>query len=149
VLLDADEDCPAEHGPRLLEWAHRERGDVEGAVVLAKREIEAWFAASIESLRGHRRVRRDASPPTEPEAIEDAKSWMSAAMEYGARYGPVKDQAGLAQAFDFSLARKRSPSFEKFLRDASRLLQLPSYLDGATAWSDRRDVLSRPTARDA
>ncbi|MGH7150819.1 MAG: DUF4276 family protein [Planctomycetota bacterium] len=125
VLLDADEDCPAEEGPRLLGWARRERGDVECAVVLAKRELEAWFVASIDSLRGHRKVRMDAAPPLRPEEIADAKGWLSAAMEPGARYGPVKDQAGLAEVFDLGLARMRSPSFEKFFRDSTRLLRVP------------------------
>lgn len=125
VLLDADEDCPAELGPRLLEWARGARGDVVCAVVLAKREVEAWFLASIGSLRGHRRIRPDISPPPDAEQVGDAKGWLSSAMEPGARYGPVKDQAALGQVFDLELARSQSPSFDKFFRDASRLLRIP------------------------
>jgi hypothetical protein len=54
VLLDADDDCPAELGPRTLE---RARGIVPHravSMVFSNREYEAWFLAAAESLRGKR-----------------------------------------------------------------------------------------------
>ena len=41
VLLDADDDCPAELGPRILERAQRVAPHRPISVVLAKREFEA------------------------------------------------------------------------------------------------------------
>src|SRR5438876_422993 len=67
VLLDADDDCPAELGPRLLGWAREARSDVPISVVVANREYEAWFLAGAESLRGHRGLAVDLSPPADPE----------------------------------------------------------------------------------
>src|SRR4051794_21667132 len=59
ILLDSDDDCPAELGPRLLERARAQRGDRVIAVVVGKREFEAWFIACAESLRGHRGLPED------------------------------------------------------------------------------------------
>ena len=50
ILIIADCDwengCPAENGPTLLRRAVATRSDMPIAVVLAKREFEAWFLAA-------------------------------------------------------------------------------------------------------
>ena len=56
VLIDSDDDCPAELGPELLGRARKARSDLPIGVVLAKREFEGWFLASAESLRGKRGI---------------------------------------------------------------------------------------------
>ena len=65
VLLDchADGSCPAVDGPNLLERMRAARPDLATSVVLAKKEFEAWFLASATSLRGHRRLAQDLTPP--------------------------------------------------------------------------------------
>lgn len=122
VVLDADDGCPAEVGPELLEWASRSRADLLTAVVLAKREFEAWLLATLESLRGCRGIRPDATAPTDPEAIRDAKGGLSDAMRGSRRYKPVLDQPPLCQAMDLGVAESRSKSFAKFLREARRIV---------------------------
>ena len=47
VLFDADDDCPAELAPTLEQWAREAAGAIPCAVVMANREYEAWFLASI------------------------------------------------------------------------------------------------------
>ena len=59
VVLDSDDDCPAELGPVLLDRAFQTRSDLPIAVVLAKCEFEAWFLAAAESLRGKRGLRNE------------------------------------------------------------------------------------------
>ena len=54
ILIDADDACPAELGPALLERAMRVRSDIAIGIVLAKREFEAWFLAGFEGIRGER-----------------------------------------------------------------------------------------------
>src|SRR5262245_8487015 len=44
---DQDGDCPGTHGPQILVWAKAEAGNRPCAVVMAYREYEAWFLASI------------------------------------------------------------------------------------------------------
>lgn len=120
VLVDADDDCAAELGRSLRERARQARADHDIAVVLPVREFEAWFLASAESLGGHRGLPVQLEAPRDPEAVRDAKGWLSARMPMGRAYGPQVDQAALAQALDFRLA-ERAGSFRKFMRDLERL----------------------------
>ena len=121
ILLDADDDCPAELGPRLLSWARAARSDVPIAVTVANREYEAWFLASAESLRGHRGLAADFSPPADPEAIRGAKERLSEHMPAGEPYAPTVHQASFSQMIDPEAAR-RAPSFAKLCRDIRRLV---------------------------
>ena len=94
------------------------------ALVLANRELEAWFLGAKESLRGIRGIRRDAVTPANPEAIRGAKERLSVNMQ-GRRYIATDDQPALAHAFDLGAAEAKCPSFAKLVRDVTRLsLQL-------------------------
>jgi len=119
VLLDADEDCPAELAPRMLAWARQARADRQIAVVLAKREFEAWFLGAAESIAGTRGLARGTKSPLDPEAIRGAKGWLSERM--GRRYSETIDQPAFAATFDLDAAR-RCDSFDKLVRDVERLL---------------------------
>jgi hypothetical protein len=75
VVLDADDDCPADLGPALLRRAQDARPDVRVSVVLANKEFEAWFLAGASSLAGHHGFPGDLASPDKPESIRDAKGW--------------------------------------------------------------------------
>jgi len=122
VLLDADDDCPAELGPDLAKRAAAARPDVAVGVVLAKREFEAWFLAAIESLSGHRGLRAGLPPVDQPESIRDAKGALQRCMEPGRTYSERLDQPALAGVFEIELAR-RADSFDKCCREVQRLFQ--------------------------
>jgi hypothetical protein len=122
VVLDADDDCPAQLGPELLKRARQARSDARVVVVLPTREFEAWFLAAASSLGGHQGFPATLDCPADPEAIRGAKEWLTRARKDGHRYRPTVDQAPLASAFDLSLARSSSPSFDKFCRDIAWLL---------------------------
>lgn len=122
VLLDSDDDCPAQLGPELLQRALSARSDVSLAVVIAKREFESWFLAAADSLRGHRGLAADLGPPPDPEAIRGAKEWLDAHMESGRAYVETLDQPALAARFDLDMAR-RADSFDKCCREITRLLR--------------------------
>lgn len=115
ILLDADDDCPAHLGPRLLAIGQQERADLRISVVVANREFEAWFLAAAESLAGRRGLVAEVEAPVDPETVRDAKGWLGGRM--GRRYSPSVDQAALAAVFDVEMARGRSASFDKFLRE--------------------------------
>jgi hypothetical protein len=120
VLLDSDDECPAALGRELLERARQARPDLPIRVVLAKREFEAWFLASAESLRGRRGLADDLEAPVNPEAIRGAKEWLSARLTKG-HYAETLDQPALAASFNLRQAR-RAASFDKFFRDVSAIL---------------------------
>ena len=124
ILLDANGDCPARLGPVLLERARAARPDRRIAAVLASREYEAWFLASIESIAGSRTLSGDLTAPPAPESVRGAKEWLSQRMQVP--YRPLTDQPALTARFDMALARRRSPSFDKLWRAASALLTASS-----------------------
>jgi hypothetical protein len=121
VILDSDDDCPAQLAPDLLARTRTARWDLPSAVVLANKEFESWFLAAAQSLQGHRGLPEDLEPPAQPEAIRGAKEWLSQRVGTGA-YSANVDQASLTNLFDLDLAR-RAPSFDKCYREVIRLLQ--------------------------
>jgi hypothetical protein len=122
LVLDAEDDCPKELAPALLERARRASADIPAAVVLAKSEFEAWFLGSLESLRGVRGLAEAAVSPDRPEDIRDAKGYLSRQMTGGRTYVEVDDQPALADRFDLQLACQRCLSFDKFVRDVESLV---------------------------
>ena len=121
IVLDGDDDCPADLGPRLLQRAAVARGDVPISVVVAQREYEAWFLAAAESLAGRRGLPTNLVSPPEPEAIRGAKGWLSDRMPRQRPYSETLDQPALTALLDVDRAR-RAPSFDKLCRDVERLL---------------------------
>lgn len=122
VLLDADDDCPADLGPKLLARAHQARPDVPVSVVLPNKEFEAWFLAGASSLAGRYGFPADLAPPRDPESIRDAKGWLTHHRTDGPKYEPTVDQAPLASAFGMEEAQAASRSFRKFRCEVEFLL---------------------------
>lgn len=121
VLLDADEDCPAELGPALLARAQQEHGDRKIAIVLAKAEYEAWFVAAAPSLVGSGGLMPNVTVPADVEALSDPKGWISERMQ-GRRYRETTHQPALTSRFDVAMARAAAPSFDKMCRSVAALL---------------------------
>jgi len=112
VLLDADDDCPAELGPELMERC-RQTTQLPAAVVLANKEFEAWFLGAKESLRGVRGIWENAVAPANPEGIRGAKERLSDNIAGRSRYLEVVDQPALAAAMDIDLACSACASFRR------------------------------------
>jgi hypothetical protein len=115
VILDADDDCPAVLGP-LLHARCTASTHLPSSVVLAKRELEAWFLGGIESLRGKRGISPDATWDRDPEEPRGAKQRVEEMM-LGRSYLDTDDQPALMARLDISAARARCPSLDKLLRD--------------------------------
>lgn len=122
VLLDADDDCPAQLGPQLRDRARAARADKRIAVVLANREFEAWFLAAMPSLAGQCGLPAGLSPVPDPEVPRDCKGRLTKARGPGHPYKETVDQPALAAVFDIKMAQASSPSFGKFCRDVAWLL---------------------------
>ena len=123
ILIDCDDDCPAETGQALLERARCIRRDIPISVVLAKREYEAWFIAAADSLKSKRSLPDTLSSPDDPESIRGAKEWLSRHMPTGVRYSETTDQAALTAVFDMQVAR-RVDSFDKCYREIFKMLSV-------------------------
>ncbi|MBZ4395239.1 MULTISPECIES: DUF4276 family protein [Myxococcus] len=121
VLLDSDDDKPCVLGPRLLDWAQKQRADRSISVVVAHREYEAWFIAAAESLQGKRGLPASLQAPPEPEKIRNCKGWLSERMGEG--YSETLDQPAFTSVFDLTMAR-RADSFDKLFRDVGRIFDV-------------------------
>ncbi len=123
ILFDGDNDCPAELGQAIQAWAESEAGDMPCEVVIAHREYEAWFLASIESMLGYRRIRADAQSHPNPEQPRGAKGKLEARMEAGATYLETTDQPALSEKFSLAAAHQRCRSFRKLTSSFGRLVR--------------------------
>ena len=118
VLLDADDDCPAELGPQVLERARGVVPHRSVSVVLANREYEAWFLAAAESLHGQRGFAFENLPNFEPEGPRDAKGWLGERMA-GGKYRETTDQPAFSAMMDLKQAFDLSRSFRKLCSEWS------------------------------
>jgi len=116
IMFDADNDCPAVLAPMVDRWARDEAGAIPVAVVMPCREFEAWFLASMESLRGCRGILTTAEPHPDPEYPRHAKAQLDDRMEAGRSYSETADQAALTAQFDMTASYARCRSFRKMAR---------------------------------
>jgi hypothetical protein len=116
ILLDADDDAACTMGPQLLTWARSEAGETPCEVVLANREYEAWFLASIESLRGRCGISPTATSHATPENVRDAKGAVQAQMSPGSAYSPTAHQPSLTAGIDLAQVHVTCRSFQKLVR---------------------------------
>ena len=73
VLLDADDECPAELGPRLQQQLVARFPNNPVSVNIADREYESWFIASAESIADRIGTANPFSVPQNIETIRAAK----------------------------------------------------------------------------
>jgi hypothetical protein len=125
VLFDADDDCPRVLVPKVLRWVREECASAPCDVVLANREYEAWFIAGLEELARDpgRGLRPDARSPADPEAVRDAKGYISGCLTTGRSYLPRVDQPRYSAVFDTTIAYARCRSFRKLVAATSGLLR--------------------------
>jgi hypothetical protein len=119
ILLDCEDQCPAELGPILLRQAIEIRSDVRMLIALSYREYETWFLAAARSLRGHRGLPTNLEAPSNPEAIRGAKEWLGQRME--TPYDPIVHQAEFSRMIDLDQARSNA-SFDRLYSRISELI---------------------------
>ncbi len=126
LIIDCDWEncCPAKEGPSLKDRARNSRPDMPIAVILAKKEYEAWFIAAISSLKAKLGLTNDLESPEDPESIRDAKGWINNNLFFKYGYSETEDQPTLTELFDMAAARCFSDSFDKCYREIRSLLEL-------------------------
>lgn len=120
IVFDADDDCPVELASSVTRWAEQCVPVGHVSVVVAEREFEGWFLAAASSLRGVRGLADDLDPPSSPEAMRNAKRWLSDNMVGSRSYRETVDQPAMAALMDLELART-ARSFDKLCREVERL----------------------------
>lgn len=116
IVFDGDDDCPKELAPRVESWGQSEAAPLPCHVVMANREYESWFLATIESLRGIRGIRHDAGSHPHPESRRGAAEELERRMTPNRSYSKTADQPALTAAFDMAEAHRRCRSFRRMVR---------------------------------
>lgn len=120
VLADADDDCPATFGEQLRQRSEAVAQGRRVGVVLANREFEAWFLASLTSLSAHPDIDDGALDLDEPERVRDAKGRLQAHMA-AAKYSATRHQPAFAARMDLDSAAS-CRSFRKLRSEVEKLL---------------------------
>ena len=121
VLIDADNNCPAELGPQLVRRLAARFPRIHISVNVANWEFETWFIASFEAIARHSGIDASVQLPEDIESIADAKGWLEQNV-INRRYKETDDQPAFSSQIDVPLARQRSQSFDRFCREVERLL---------------------------
>lgn len=115
VLLDSDDDCPADIGPELAQTAKASRSDFLITISLAVREFESWVLASASTLNGIHDLPQQLPVPDNPESIRNAKGWIKDKRSQKT-YSETIDQPKFTSHIDIEVARKSSASFDRFCK---------------------------------
>lgn len=117
ILRDDDDGCPQIDGPALADTVRELSLPFPVATVLAYREYESLFLASLPSLAGKNikdasgmvrpGIAADAVFDGDPESIRDAKGWLSRHMPKGRKYKETLDQLPLTRMVDFGIVRNQ------------------------------------------
>jgi hypothetical protein len=94
------------------------------AFALMVKEYESLFLADAETTRAaFPDIAAEQEFPDDPEAIRDAKGWLSNARPKGLAYKATSHQMKLTSQLDLQRLRDRSPSFLRFEAALKSLLQ--------------------------
>ncbi len=91
--------------------------------MLAHREYEAWFLASIESLAGQYGLPEEIQYVGDPEAKRGVKEWLSAHMPKGEPYDETYHQPKMTAKMDMDLAYSRSRSFRRMVHAVEQIIE--------------------------
>ena len=125
IILDLDDGCPMIEAQALAEEIRQIVPCLPVAVVLAHREYEAWFLASLPSLAGRDGLPPDAFYGDDVENIRGVKGWITRQMPRGSIYKETSHQPAWSAQMDLDMAEARSRSFQRllnaitFLRDST------------------------------
>ncbi|MCB5285391.1 MAG: DUF4276 family protein [Candidatus Cloacimonetes bacterium] len=128
VIVDADDECLKRGrdnglGPVLLARARAVASHIPLAVVVANREYEAWFLASLTSIRQAQLLPAGNRIPgeLEPEAHAGCKRLIADLLS--CPYEETTHQLQLTGALSLAAGvQRRSPSYAKLMRDLDRLV---------------------------
>jgi hypothetical protein len=125
LIMDADTDCPVVQ-LQQLQQRHRKQLEVAStSIVFAVQEFEAWFLAANMNETHHALLRSNPVHVDDPEAVRDAKRrFRDDVMQPGRSYSETIDQPRFVAKMNLKIARARSASFDKLVRELDRHLTI-------------------------
>ncbi len=122
ILLDLDDGCPANEARALAARVRQLHLRCPVAIVLAHREYEAWFLASLATIAGSHGLSADLTFEGDVERIRGVKEWLTAQKPAGQAYKPALEQTSFTNLIDLDLAQGRSRSFRRLCHALEELV---------------------------
>ena len=128
VLVDSDDECPAEEARGLADRASALNLGVPVAVVYAKSEYETWFISSLsegtgEGIRAMLNIASSVNAPEDVEGIRGAKEWLKRRMPRDQGYKETSDQKNLTHRIEMDMTYRRSRSFRRLCHAVEELVE--------------------------
>lgn len=125
VILDADDECPAELFTRLTSRAQVACPDISVIFVFPNRCYEVWFIASRTSVQAHRDCGEISFDERDSEVCASPKATMKRSMRSGVSYSEVRHQPAFTDRIDISAALTSSRSLRKLVSELERITAVP------------------------
>lgn len=104
-------DCPYKEADKLYSRAHAIRSDWPFKIAFVVREFESLFLAERQAAINILNLPPATRFPEDPEALRDAKGWLSSALPKGVSYKPTTHQAKITAHLDLETLRGASANF--------------------------------------
>lgn len=128
ILIDAEDDCPANLGPRLLSYAKNVLPpETIVSCVLAKRMLENWIFAGASTLAGVNGLPVNL-PPRDRFEDRSGAAWLDEQIRRAhptRKYKKTIDAEAFVRNMDLQECRANSPSFDKLCRDLAAVATQP------------------------
>ena len=122
VLVDTDEHCcPINLANHLRAQIATSGTGKPVEIVCACQEYEAWFLASIDTIKGNLYISNSSTLVVPAEGQRSPKGWLSAQMPRGRSYKPTSHQLPLTELVDLDLAHQNSRSFRRLCHAVEQL----------------------------
>ncbi len=121
ILMDADKECPLTLARDFSQRIESAGSKYPVVTVIANREYEAWFLASLETISGHDLDGRPGLPTTavyednDVETLVSVKGWLTRQFIGSRSYKETLDQAIMTRYLDPDLVEPRSRSFRRLM----------------------------------
>lgn len=113
ILCDGDDGCPVERANEIkAQILEMEMLPFSIAIVIAQKEFEGWFLASLSSIHEGKVYEGDS------EEKRDAKGWLKTEFSYR----PTRDQSDYTRRIDIVLAQQNSRSFRRMCHAIDELV---------------------------
>ena len=128
IIIDGDAtDCAMTLAKNLAARIRKLKGPKPVAVVVANREYEAWFLASLPSIVGKQIAEAVKLPERlvlsgHPENVRNVKGWITRHLPSGKAYKETEHQLSMTRLIDLGLARNASRSFQRLYNAVAQLL---------------------------
>lgn len=130
ILLDLDDGCPRTESIALATEITKLNLPQPVAIILAHREYETWFLASIDTIAGNHDLLANLTYHGDVERRRGAKEWLSSHMNQvpkPRRYRETFHQLEFTKLIDFDLAQQRSRSFRRLCHAIDELVVLADH----------------------